>query len=307
MAVPGTAAGDYYRAGLVSDRAAYLALITASLLFGTTFVVVKDAVEAFPPLAFVGWRFLIGAGVLLLLAFPRSLRIWQDGAIAGAWLLAGFAFQTAGLVSTGASNSALITGLYVVLTPILGSLWRRKLPTSWVVIASVLALIGMALLTVTEDFTVGAGDLLTLLCAVGFAGHIVYLSLSAHRHPVIPFTAVQLAVTGVGGLLLSAAFEGLPTPTDREWPALIVTGVGVSAIAFMLQVWAQTRVGADRAAIVLTAEPVFGVVAAALLIGERLTIGGWVGAGLIMVAIQLVLGRDGATPELEAESISPAH
>ena len=291
----------------MSDRAAYLALITAALLFGTTFVVVKDAVETFPPLAFVGWRFVIGAGVLLVLAFPRNRRIWQDGAIAGAWLLAGFAFQTAGLVSTGASNSALITGLYVVLTPVLGSLWRRKLPTSWVVIASVLALIGMALLTVTEDFTVGAGDLLTLLCAVGFAGHIVYLSIAAHRHPVIPFTAVQLAVTGAGGLILSAGFEGLPFPSDREWPSLILTGVGVSALAFLLQVWAQTRVGADRAAIVLTAEPVFGVLAAAVLIGERLTIGGWIGAALIMMAIQLVLAREGAAEEMEAEAISPAH
>lgn len=289
------------------NRAAYAALIVAAVLFGTTFVVVKDTVSAFPPLAFVGWRFVIGAGVLLLLAFPRSARIWQDGAIAGLWLLAGFAFQTAGLVTTGASNSALITGLYVVLTPVLGALWRRRLPTSWVVIASVLALIGMALLTVTEDFTVGAGDVLTLMCAVGFAGHIVYLSIAAHRHPVIPFTAVQLAVTGLGGLLLSALFEGLPTPTDREWPALIVTGVGVSAIAFLLQVWAQTRVGADRAAIVLTAEPVFGVLAAAVLIGERLTISGWVGAALIMAAIQVVLARDDAAVELEAEAISPAH
>lgn len=291
----------------MSNRAAYVALITAAVLFGTTFVVVKDTVEAFPPLAFVGWRFVIGAGVLLVLAVPRNVRIWQDGAIAGLWLLMGFAFQTAGLVTTGASNSALITGLYVVLTPVLGSLWRRKAPSSWVVVASVLAVIGMALLTVTEDFTVGAGDLLTLMCAVGFAGHIIYLSISAHRHPVIPFTAVQLAVTGIGGLMLSAVFEGLPVPTDREWPALVVTGVGVSAIAFLLQVWAQTRVGADRAAIVLTAEPVFGVIAAAVLIGERLTASGWVGAGLIMVAIQLVLGREGAEIELEAEAISPAH
>jgi drug/metabolite transporter (DMT)-like permease len=291
----------------MSERAAYLALITASLLFGTTFVVVKDAVETFPPLGFVGWRFLIGAAVLMLLAFPRTRSIWRDGAIAGSWLLAGFAFQTAGLVTTGASNSALITGLYVVFTPFLGALWRRRSPSSWVVIASVLALIGMALLTVTEDFTVGVGDALTLLCAVGFAGHIVYLSISAHRHPVIPFTAVQLAVTGVGGLLLSAAFEGFPIPSDRELPSLVLTGVGVSALAFLLQVWAQTRIGADRAAIVLTAEPVFGVLAAAVLIGERLTLSGWIGAALIMFAIQLVLARDGASKEKEAEAISPAH
>lgn len=287
------------------DRTAYAALILAALLFGTTFVVVKDAVEGFPPLAFVGWRFSIGATILLVLAVPRTFALWRDGAIAGMWLLAGFGFQTAGLVTTGASNSALITGLYVVITPLLGAVWRRRTPTSWVVIASVLAVIGMALLTVTGGFAIGVGDLLTLLCAVGFAGHIVYLADSAQRHPVVPFTAVQLLVTALGALALSAVFEGLPVPSDREWPALIVTGAGVSAVAFLLQVWAQARIGADRAAIVLTAEPVFGVLAAAVLIGERLTINGWVGAALIMGAIYLVLTRDNSPAELEAEAISP--
>ena len=287
------------------DRTAYAALLVAALLFGTTFVVVKDAVAGFPPLAFVGWRFLIGAGVLLVLAVPRTLTVWRDGAIAGLLLLVGFGFQTAGLVTTGASNSALITGLYVVITPLLGAAWRKRAPTSWVIIASVLAVVGMAMLTVTDGFSVGSGDLLTVLCAVGFAGHIVFVSESAHRHPVVPFTAVQLLVTALGGLALSGIFEGLPVPTDREWPALIVTGAGVSAVAFLLQVWAQTRVGADRAAVVLTAEPVFGVLAAAVLIGERLTINGWVGAALILLAIQLALTRGGSAAEREAEVISP--
>ena len=94
----------------MSERAAYVALIAAALLFGSTFVVVKDAVESFPPLAFVGWRFIIGAAVLMVLAFPRSRAIWRDGSIAGLWLLAGFAFQTAGLVTTGASNSGRCGG-----------------------------------------------------------------------------------------------------------------------------------------------------------------------------------------------------
>lgn len=292
---------------MTPQRAAYAALITAAFLFGTTFVVVKDAVEGFPPLAFVGWRFLIGAGVLFVLAVPRSAATWRDGTIAGLWLLAGFAFQTAGLVTTEASNSALITGLYVVFTPLLAALWARRPPSSWAVIGGVISVIGLAMLTVDESLSVGVGDVLTLACALGFAGHIVFLSRAAHHHPVIPFTAVQLLVTAIGGLVLSAGFEGLPIPSDREWPALVITGVGVSAVAFLLQVWAQSRIGSERTALLLTAEPVFGVLVAAALLGERLTISGWVGAALIFAAIQLVITRAEAPHETEAEAISPAH
>jgi drug/metabolite transporter (DMT)-like permease len=94
---------------------AILALLAASFVFGATFVVVKSAVEQVPPLTFVAWRFLLGAAVLALLALPRGKRIWWHGTLAGLALFCGYAFQTAGLTTTSASNSALITGLYVSL------------------------------------------------------------------------------------------------------------------------------------------------------------------------------------------------
>lgn len=290
-----------------THRYAYAALLAAAFLFGTTFVVIKDAVSGFPPLAFVGWRFLIGAAALLLLAVPRGKQLWRDGLIAGLWLLTGFVFQTAGLVTTGASNSALITGLYVVITPLLSAILIRRIPSAWAVIGGVVAMIGLTLITVDANFSISTGDLLTLLCAVGFAGHIVYLSRSAHRHAIIPFTAVQLLVTAVGGLALSAVFEGLPLPTDREIPALIITGIGVSAVAFLLQVWAQSKIGSERTALLLTAEPVFGVAIAAALLNERFTLGGWVGAALIVGAILIVITRGDAPLETEAEAISAGH
>ncbi len=283
-----------------------LALAAAAFLFGLTFVVVKDAVSEFPPLAFVGWRFLIGAVALAVLAPPRGVRLWRDGAVAGSFLFAGFALQTAGLTVTGASNSALITGMYVVFTPLLAAAYLRRWPSPWVAVGSVVAFIGLALLTVRGPVRVAAGDLLTLGCAVAFALHIVVLARLAPRHPVVPFTVVQLFVTAVAGLALSWPLEGMPLPAPSVWPALILTGLVVSALAFLLQVWAQTQVGPARTAIVLSLEPAFGVAAAAVILGERLTFAGWSGAALILAAIYVVVvnGRD--TPLVEAEAVTAA-
>lgn len=290
-----------------TDRSALAALLAAAFLFGTTFVVVKDAVTGFPPLAFVGWRFTIGALALGLLALPTSARLWRDGVIAGCLLFVGYAFQTVGLTFTGASTSALITGLYVVLTPLLVAVWSRRAPSPWVLVGVVTAFVGLALVTVDGEVLLGTGAALTLVCAFGFAGHIAYLAVAAPRHRVIPFTAVQLATTAVLGLAGSAVLEApLQLPTSREWPAVILTGLGVSALAYLLQVWAQTRVEPGTAAVVLTTEPVFGVAMAALLLGERLTLRGWVGAALILAAIELVVVKGSRPETTEAEAVSPA-
>ncbi|MDX1449979.1 MAG: DMT family transporter [Acidimicrobiia bacterium] len=291
-----------------ADRTQYAALgglTVAAFLFGVTFVVVKAAVETVDPLAFVGWRFLIGGLALLLLAIPRTNGVWRDGVIAGTWLFAGYGLQTGGLTLTGATNSALITGLYVVFVPLLAAVVRRRSPSPWAVVGVVLGFIGTALLTVRDDLTLGAGDLLTVGCAVAFAGHIVTIARQAPRHPVIPYTTVQLLTTAALGLGGSLVFEGPGLPDSSGWPAIILTGLGVSAIAYLLQVWAQNQVGPSRTAILLTLEPVFAVVAAAIVLSERLTAAGWFGAAIILGAIGLVLRKVDDDPLVEAEAISP--
>ena len=287
---------------------AYLALAVAALLFGATFVVIKEAIESLPPFSFVGWRFLIGAVALLLLAWPRGSRIWKEGLVAGTLLFAGFALQTWGLSLTSASNSGLITGLYVVFTPLLAAaVTRRKLGT-WTIAGAVAAFIGLGLLTIDDAFHLQAGDLMTLGCAAAFAGHIVVLSRVAYRHPVVPFAAVQLLFTAVASLGASAVFEGFPLPVSSDLPALLLTGLAVSGGAFILQVWAQTVIGPSRTAIVLALEPVFAVAFAAWLLDERLTTRGWIGSILILGAIYAVLTTTKGTDEIPAaEAISPAH
>ncbi len=287
---------------------AYAALALAALLFGATFVVVKEAVAVLPPLAFVGWRFLIGAAALLLLGLPRGKTIWRDGLAAGVLLFAGYALQTAGLAETSASNSGLITGLYVVFTPLLAAIVARhgvNLPT---IGGTIVAFVGLALLTIDDGISLAGGDLLTLGCAVAFAGHIVVLSRVAFRHPVIPLTAVQLLVTASLALAGSALTEGFPLPGGEVLTALLLTGLVVSAGAFLLQVWSQTVIGPSRTAIILALEPAFAAAFAAWLLAERLDTQGWVGAALILVAIYLVLVNTGDRDAVPAaEAVTPAH
>lgn len=285
---------------------AHLALAGAAFLFGTTFVVVKEAVVLLPPLAFVAWRFLIGGGLLLAMRLPRGLRLWRDGSTAGLFLFAGYALQTEGLTRTSAANSGLITGLYVVFTPFLAAAMQRRTVRVRLVAGAALAFLGLALLTVGDGLSLRRGDLLTVGCALAFAVHIVLLARIAPRHAVVPLTAVQLLTTATAAALLAMAGGDLRIPPGDVWPAVLFTAVAVTAVAFLAQIWSQTVVGPSRTAIILALEPAFAAATAALVIGERLTGRGWLGAALILGGILGVVAvSDDELPA--AEAVTAAH
>ncbi|HUG07764.1 MAG TPA: DMT family transporter [Acidimicrobiia bacterium] len=290
------------------ENRAVLALVTAAFLFGATFVVVKSALESIEPFAFISWRFAIGAALLAALALPRGKTLWAHGLLAGVALFAGYGLQTLGLVYTTAAKSALITGLYVVFTPFLAAAFSRRRPSPWVVAGAVTAFVGLMLVTGINGLTLETGDLLTVGCAFAFAVHIVLLARYAHQHPVVPFTTVQLAVTAVLSVLVSWGFESEPWIPDRSvWGAIALTAIGVTVGAYLLQIWSQTVVGAGTAAVVLSAEPVFGVATAWIVLEERLTPQGWLGAALIVAAIYVVVTKQRDRASREAEAVTPAH
>lgn len=286
---------------------AIAALLIAAFLFGATFVVIKSAVEDVGPLSFVAWRFLLGTGLLAVFAIPTGRLIWRHGALAGVALFAGYAFQTAGLQHTSASNSALITGLYVVITPFLASAFSRRAPSSWTIGATAASFVGLVLLTETEGLRVERGDLLTLGCALAFALHIVLLARFARHHPVVPFTTVQLAVTSGLAFALAFIMEGPAVPPSSVWSALLLTGLAVSAGGFLLQIWAQTVVGPTMAAVIVATESVFGVATAWIVLDERLGSTGFVGAALIVVSVVIVILKQRDPTSVAAESVTPAH
>jgi drug/metabolite transporter (DMT)-like permease len=284
-------------------------LAVAAALFGMTFVAVKDALTLMPPLSFVGWRFLLGAAALLAIGRPAGRSVWRDGGIAGSLLFIGYATQTIGLEQTSATNSGLITGLYVVFTPLAAAAFRRARPAPSTLAGAVLSIAGLAALTVTDDFVLSAGDLWTVMCAIAYAFHILALARIAPRHRVVGFTAVQLFVTAVLALGVSAIVERAPLPPASALPTLLATAILVTCGAFLMQVWAQTVVGPSRTAIVLALEPVFAVATAAVVLGERLTTRGWLGAAMIVVGTYVVLVY--SPPEdadiRTAEALSDAH
>lgn len=282
---------------------AAISLAFAAFLFGATFVVVKDAVETLPPLGFVGWRFLLGAAALLAVSRPHSRAAACAGIVAGLWLFAGYACQTKGLVTTTASNSGLVTGLYVVLTPIFAAALRRMAPRPLVIAGAVMAFAGLVVLTASDGFAPRSGDLWTLGAAVAFAGHIVYLSRVAHRFPVVALTGLQLAVTGVLGILGSALLEDFAVPGRDSVVALLITGLAVSAGAFLLQVWSQSVLGPARTALLLALEPAFAAITGVVVLHERLGVHGVIGGALILLGIYVVLTTSGEDDELEVAHV----
>jgi drug/metabolite transporter (DMT)-like permease len=267
---------------------ASLALVAAALLFGSTFLVVQDAVETVEPLPFLAVRFTIGAAVLLPLALRRGtadLRtpgLLRAGVLAGFALTAGYVLQTVGLQYTTSSVSAFLTYLLVVFVPLIVAATTRRLPP-WPTVAGVgLAVAGLALLGGGPEVGTGRGELLTLGCALAFAIHLLLLADAAPRFPVAALSTVQFAV--VAGVVAVPVLLSGGASLDGAWAAAVYTGVAVTALGLGLQAWGQRRVTPTRAALLLLIEPVSAAVLG-FASGERLGAAGGAGAVLILGGI----------------------
>jgi drug/metabolite transporter (DMT)-like permease len=270
---------------------AQLALVGIAAVWGLTFVMVQDAVERLPVMTFLGYRF-VPAAVLVALVFRRRLRAlsregWLAGLAMGAFLTAGYVLQTLGLEHTSASNAGFITGLFVVITPlIVAVVLRERIGTAaWA--AAIVSAIGLYLLSGTDGL--GYGDGLVLLCAVAFSAHIVVTGAAAGRYDVGALLAVQLGVCGAFCLAVAAIAGDLEAPRGGEvWSALIVTSLVASALGFFVQTYAQRHAPPTRTALILASEPAFAGLFGWLVGGEHLSALAWSGAALIMAAILAV-------------------
>ncbi len=255
-------------------------MVTA--VWGWTFVLVKDAVTQYPTLPFLQIRFGLALVVMALVVHRLpSRRELGVGAAIGAVLAAGYLTQTAGLTITSPGNAGLITGLFVVLTPLLNRLFGTLIHW-WTWVATSVSLAGLVLLTGGPSGMNG-GDLLVLACAVLFALHIVLLGRWSPGTSFAPLALVQM---GMCTLLFSAGGTwSLRLPGAFVWFAIVVTGLFASAFAYFIQTWAQAHISANRTALVLVTEPAWALVAAVVLAGQRFGFVQAAGAALLLCAI----------------------
>ena len=274
-----------------------LALLAVTAVWGATFVIVQDAVARIPPSAFIAYRFLAAAALLALWRPRLDARLALAGAAAGLALFAGYALQTVGLQYTSSSNAGFITGLAVVLTPLLAAAVLREPPGRWPAAGAVLAAAGLALLSL-EELAVRKGDALVLGCAVAFAAHILILGRVTRHHDPVGLAVVQLATTAA----LATGWAGLAGELEAPrsalvWLALAVTAVLATAGAFLVQTRAQRELSPTRTALIFTMEPVFAGLFGYLWAGDRWPPRSWLGAACILAGMLIAeLGRRPSVP-----------
>ncbi|PLX84960.1 MAG: EamA family transporter [Desulfuromonas sp.] len=280
-------------------RADLLLLLTA-MIWGFAFVAQRVGMDYIGPFTYNGVRFALGSLSLLpLIAFNRHLRrtqtphkpvghgraLWSGGLLAGGALFAGASLQQVGLVYTTAGKAGFITGLYVVIVPLLGLVWSHR-PTRGTWAGAMLATVGLYLLSVTESFTIAFGDLLVLLGAFCWAGHVLLIGWLSPRMDAVKLAAVQFAVCALLSLLVAAGMESIVlVDIARAAIPILYGGLFSVGIAYTLQVVAQRDAHPAHSAILLSLEGVFAALGGWFLLSETLGMRALVGCGLMLVGM----------------------
>jgi drug/metabolite transporter (DMT)-like permease len=271
------------------------ALLTVSAAWGFSFIVMKDAIQRQSVNNFLFTRFTLAVIVMILIR-PQTIKLFnkdllQRGGLAGIFLGLGYIAQTLGLERTGAAITGFITGLYVVLTPLIASFVLKEKITKFTWLCIAVATFGLGLLSI-RGFSVGIGEMFVLASAVLFAAHIIALSKWSSGRDVYAMTVIQLSMCAVLAGIASA-IEGysLP-PDDGVWGVVIFTAVFATAIAFIVQTWSQAHMSATKVAVILTMEVVFAALFAIVIGGERLTVQTAFGGILVVVAMYLIVLKE---------------
>jgi drug/metabolite transporter (DMT)-like permease len=275
----------------MSPLVGVLLLVLVTVIWGSTFAVIKETIQTVPVPILLAVRFSFAALFLLWVKPERKTLI--PGLILGLLSFAGYATQTIGMLTTTASKAAFITGLSVILTPIVGAIWLRQRIPGRVWLAALLAIIGLGLMTLNPTEGVVIGDLWVLGTALAYALYIVYLGEIAVHHKPIVLTSLQIIV--VAALSWGWAVPHLSVLKELSLSALsalLYLALFATALVLWLQALAQRVVPAYAAALIFALEPVFAAIFAYFMLGETLSLQGWLGGGLVVIA--MILGGLGS-------------
>jgi len=280
-----------------------LTLLLVVILWGATFVMVQDAIQEWPVFAFLALRFAIATAAFAPIFLWRRRR--SDSAenregtktessfllpaiVIGLVLGASYAFQTLGLLYTTPAKTGFITGLNVILVPVGAALFLRQRASAPVVAGVLLATIGLALLSLNDDLSIGFGDFLVFICAIAVAAQILLVARYAPWISPFRLAAIQIGTMAVACALISLVFEvpkGLPPLSGTVLFAAVFTGLLATTFAFTAQAWAQRFTSASHIALLYTLEPVTAALFSYLLIGEVLTVRALIGCALILAGM----------------------
>lgn len=268
-----------------------LALFTAAIIWGSSFFVVKNTVDVFPPNILLGFRFTIGFALLCLIFHKRLRKIDKgyliSGVVVGAFLFLAYCVQTMGIQTTTAGKNAFLTAIYCVIVPFLFWIVNKKRPDGYNFIAAFICIVGIGLVSLSGGLSIGKGDALTLLGGLFYACQIVAIAKFAGNRDPILLTIVQFGTAAILSWIVGLStetfsFTGIPA---EAWGGLLFLAVCATTVALLLQNVGQKYTNPSSAAVILSLESVFGVLFAVLFAGEQLTGRLIVGFALIFVAI----------------------
>jgi drug/metabolite transporter (DMT)-like permease len=261
-----------------------LLLVFVTLIWGSTFAIIKETLETVPAPILLALRFSVAALILLWVRPER--RTLVPGIVLGVLSFAGYATQTIGMLTTSASKAAFITGLSVILTPIVGAIWLRQGVPLRAWLAALLALVGLGLMTLNPSEGLVVGDFWVLGTALAYALYIVYLGEIAAQHKPIVLTSLQIIVVALlsWGWAVPELYV-LKNLSLSTISALLYLALFATVLVLWLQALAQRVVPAYAAALIFALEPVFAAIFAYFLLGETLSVQGWLGGALVVLAM----------------------
>ena len=268
-----------------------LLLLTVAIAWGVTFLMVQDAIKNVPVFAFLFYRFLIATLLMLILCYNKFKNINKVvifyGVVLGTVLFAGFSTQTFALTYIKSSIVAFITGLNVIFVPFISFLLFKDYVRRMVFMGSFIAVIGLYLLTMSRSLSLGFGELLTIICALMFAFHILFTDKFSKQSDVFLLVFFQFLTVCILSLLFSLSLEEVTFDVPMDYTflkAVIVTSIFATVYAFFIQTYMQQFTTPTKTAIIFTMEPVSAAVYSYVTINEILTHTQLWGAFLIVCA-----------------------
>jgi drug/metabolite transporter (DMT)-like permease len=277
-----------------------ISLLFVTFIWGTTFVLVQNAIGLLEPFSFNGIRFLAAAFMLLLwlLIFERkqlafiNVKMVASGVFIGFWLFLGYATQTIGLLYTTTSKAGFITGLSVIFVPLFSMFLLKQFPSRNAVIGVSIATFGLFLLTMTDVSSLNIGDGFVFICAISFALQIIFTGKFSSKYPTLLLTVIQISTVAILSIISAFYFEDWRKSFNPEILfskdviiALVITSIFATALAFLIQTNFQKYTTVTRVALIFAMEPVFAAIAGYYWAAERLSYSALFGCLLIFAGM----------------------